>query len=348
MTLSGTTREASLSIRLLWPFARAVEGGSTLVHTLALLGLGAGEFVNADTRLPHRTVMALLKEAVDRTGDRSIGLRAGASVERGDFAALEYAASSCANLRDAILCVSRYMCLLNEAAEIRLTEEGDRAVWRYRVTDGVPQPPEANDFVIACAITFARMYADVPGSVDLEGSLIEVHFTHAEATDAAGYKQFFGLDVKLGMPDNACVFTRSSLEMPMRRANATFHVAFEAYAKELAERLRGQQSVAGRAREVVLTQLRSGASGMSSVARTMGMSVATLRRRLQVENTTHSEILDRVRYDLAKAYLLDLGLSIREIAFLLGYSHAKAFYNAFKRWSGGASPAEYRAQRTKR
>jgi AraC-like DNA-binding protein len=347
VTLTGPPRETSLSIRLLWPFARVLPGSSALVHTLALLGLGPGEFVNSDTRLPHRTVMALLTGLVERTGDRSIGLRAGASVERGDFAALEYAASSCANLREAILCVSRYMCLLNEAAEIQLSEQGDRALWRYRITDGVPQPAEANDFVVACAITFARMYAAAPESSEVPGALIEVHFTHKEATDAALYARFFGTDVKLGMPDNACIFARNSLDAPMDRANATFHVAFEAYAKELVERLRGQQSVAGRAREVILTQLRSGASGMSSIAHTMGMSVATLRRRLEAERTTHSEILDSVRYDLAKAYLLDLELSIREIAFLLGYSHAKAFYNAFKRWSDGSSPAEYRAQRAR-
>jgi AraC-like DNA-binding protein len=336
--------EALLSIRLLWPFVRVVSGDPELAETLALLELGAGEFVNAETRIPHRVVMALLTALVHRTGDRSIGLRAGASVERGDFAALEYAASSCANLREAILCVSRYMCLLNEAAEIGMTERGDRAIWRYRTTDGIPQPPEANDFVIASAITFARMYADVPDASDVPGPLIEVHLTHAEATDPAGYARIFATEVKLGMPENACVFDRSSLEAPMRSANAKFHVAFEAHARELAERLRGRQGVASRVREVVLAQLRSGNFSMASVARSLGLSVATLRRRLEAEGTSHSEILDRVRYDLAKAYLSDPSLSIREIAFLLGYSHAKGFYNAFKRWTDGASPAEYRTQ----
>ncbi len=348
MTRTGPPHEALLSIRLLWPFVRVMSGEADLVQTLGFLGLGAGEFVDAETRLPHRSVMALLTALVDRTGDRSIGLRAGASVERGDFAALEYAASSCANLREAILCVSRYMCLLNESAEIELTEQGDRAVWRYRTTDGVPQPPEANDFVIASAVTFARMYAEAPGSLDAPGPLIEVHFTHPEATDAAGYARIFATNVKLGMPENACVFTRGSLETPMRGANVRFHVAFEAYASELAEKLRGRQGVASRVREGVLAQLRSGNSGMASVARSLGMGVATLRRRLEAESTTYSEILDRVRYDLAKAYLSDSALSIREVAFLLGYSHAKAFYNAFKRWTDGASPADYRTQHATR
>ena len=228
-------------------------------------------------------------------------MRAGASLEHGDFAALEYAANSCVNLRDAILCVSRYMCLLNEAAEIGLTERGDRALWHYRVTDGVAQPPWKRMIsVVACAITFARMHAGAPEVLEAPSSLLEVHFTHKEATDAAAYARFFNAEVKFGMPYNAHVISRSPLETPMRRANAKFHVAFEAHAKELTERLRDQQSVAGRTRAVALAQPRSGQAGMTSVARAMGMSVATLRRRLDAERTTHSEILDRVRHDLAK------------------------------------------------
>ena len=54
------------------------------------------------------------------------------------------------------------MNLLNEAADVTLREEGDRAIWEYRINDGVPQVPAANDFVVASAITFARMYADLP------------------------------------------------------------------------------------------------------------------------------------------------------------------------------------------
>jgi AraC-like DNA-binding protein len=330
--------ESSLSIRLLWAFARVTSADPELIGTLASHGIGPSEFANPETRLPHSAVMALLTQLVRSRGDQAIGLRAGSSMEHGDFDALEYAARSCADLREAIGCISRYMGLLNEAAEISLHEEGDRAVWRYRITDGVPQPPAANDFVVACAITFARMYADLPEMP------MEVHLMHPEATDSAAYAQLFGANVKLGMPHNACVFARSLLARPMQRANRSIHIAFETHAKELAERLRGQQGAAGRVREVVLARLRSGRCSMASVARAMGMSIATLRRRLEEEGTTHSEILDRVRYDLAKVYLSDSRVSVREIAFLLGYSHPKAFYNAFRRWTRGSSPAEYRAE----
>jgi AraC-like DNA-binding protein len=279
--------------------------------------------------------MELLQAQIDRTGDKGLGLRAGSSFEHGDFDVLESAARSCATLRDAVRCISRYACLLNDACEITLREEGDRSVWAFRLTDGVPNVPAGNDFALACAVTFARTYADLP-----EGPL-EVHVTHDEPTDPEGYARVFGSDVKLGMPRNACIFPSSILAMPMRRAARELHLAFEARAKELVDRLKSQQGVAGRVRDVVVNELRSGESSMRSVARALAMSPATLRRRLAAEGTTHTAILDEVRFDLAKAYLSDESLSTREVAFLLGYSQAKAFYEAFRRWSG-ASPADYR------
>jgi AraC-like DNA-binding protein len=334
--------ERSLSIRLLRPFARVTAGDATLLLALQRSGVGPDELGDPETRLPHRAVMTLLQELVSAKNDPSIGLRAGSSVEPGDFDALEYAARSCADFRGAIGCQSRYMRVLNEAAQTDLREEGDRATWEFRIVDGVQQVPAANDFVVACAITFSRMYAD-----GFPEHPREVHLMHLDATDPGGYARVFGPNVKLGMPHNACVFDRRLLNLPMRRADPTVSMEFEALTRALAERLRVQQGVAARVRELVFSRLRSRQSGMASVGSAMGVSVATLRRRLAEEGTTHSEILDGVRRDLAMLYLCDSRMPIREIAFLLGYAQSNAFLNAFRRWTAGMAPADYRAQHRK-
>jgi len=346
VTSAPPARECTLSIRLLWPFVRIAladpEIVAPLLGAVERLGVGATDFANPEIRLPHRAVMALLQQLVDLSGDPSMGLRAGCGVETGDFDALEYAARCTVDLRGAIDCLSRYMNLINEAAQVALREEGDHAIWDFRITDGVQQVAAANDFVVSTAMTLARMYADVPEDVSLE-----VHLMHAQATDPSAYARVFGENVKLGMPQNAWVFPRSLLALPMRLADPNVHIAFEARARELAERLRGQQGIAGRAREIVFAQLRAGNASMASVAKAMAMSVATLRRRLEAEGTTHSEILDRLRSDLAMIYLSESRLSVREIAFLLGYSQSRAFHNAFRRWTDGSTPVDYRTKHQK-
>ncbi len=71
------------------------------------------------------------------------------------------------------------------------------------------------------------------------------------------------------------------------------------------------------------------------------MSAATLKRRLNIEGTTYSEILDEVRRDLALRHLADRRLSIAKVALRLGFSNASAFGRAFKRWMG-MTPIAYR------
>src|SRR4029079_4607119 len=95
---SVLSRQATLSIRLIWPFARlAVASGQSMEALEAIrqkIGLDTGNFGNPDTRIPHQAVMDTLEATVKVSGDPTIGLRAGANVDPGDFDVVEYAARS--------------------------------------------------------------------------------------------------------------------------------------------------------------------------------------------------------------------------------------------------------------
>ena len=75
----------------------------------------------------------------------------------------------------------------------------------------------------------------------------------------------------------------------------------------------------------------------------LGLSQRTFARRLSLEGHTFSEVLEKLRSDLAERYLTDESLSISKIAWLLGYQEVSAFTHAFKRWTG-RTPREARAQ----
>ena len=82
---------------------------------------------------------------------------------------------------------------------------------------------------------------------------------------------------------------------------------------------------------------------MELMAGRMAMSVPTLRRRLDQEGTTFSDIVDEIRKELAERYLREPSMAVSEVAFLLGFSSESAFHRAFRRWTGIA-PSEYRAR----
>jgi AraC-like DNA-binding protein len=148
--------------------------------------------------------------------------------------------------------------------------------------------------------------------------------------------------VTYGAPYNGFVFRRERLSVPLAQSNPRMQNAFELHAKQLLERLKHRAGVAGRVREEVASQLGSGPVSMESTSRRLAMSVATLRRRLEEEGTTFSEVVEELRKHLAEQYLTEPRPAISEIAFLLGFSDVASFDRAFKRWRG-VSPRKFRA-----
>jgi AraC-like DNA-binding protein len=334
--------ERRKSARLLLPFVRVIGQAPEVVREMHREGIGPGEIARPETRLSHRRVMELIDRWERATNDPSIGIRAGLGVEPGELETMELAARCCATFREGILCSARYIHLINEAADVSLVESGDVALWRFRVTDGVRQARAANDFVLACAAKFSRRYAGIATPPH------EVHFMHDPPADLSPYARFRST-LRFGMPHNGFVFDRRHLDRPMARANEDLREAFETYARELSERLGPGSSSRGRvrarARDVVVDQLRRGEMCMEAVAASLAMSVPTLRRRLEDEGTTFSDLVDEIRRELAEQLLRDPRRTISEIAFMLGFSHAPAFHKAFRRWTG-STPSEHRAKTT--
>jgi AraC-like DNA-binding protein len=334
LTLTGG---AGVSVRLVWPFLRATGTGPADLGILARAGIQPESFARPETRIPHRVAMQLIEAGVRGTGDRALGLRAGEQVEAGDFEVLEYAARSCPNLRQAIHCVNRYLGLMHDGAQAALVEEGEVAIWRYRIGDADPQPAAVDDFVVAAAVVTLRRWT---GIADLA---LEVHLQHEEAGDPEAYTRIFRAPVRHGRPYNAVVLPRALLDAPMLRANSGLSAAFQAQARWQLQRMGSSDSTEARVRQLLASGLSGGVPSMETAARALTISVATLRRRLQDEGTSFSRIVDETRWDLAQRYLRSPGVKIGDVAFLLGFSHAPALHKAFRRWAT-MTPREYRAR----
>lgn len=320
---------------MIWPYVRLARSYPRALPTLPDVGLDAAQYANPDTRIPHRLAIDLLNASVASSGDSTLGLRAAELIEPGDFDVLEYAARSSATLRESIQCIARYTRLMHDAAEVTLEETRDLAILRYRVTDGVPQPPATNDFVTSVLVRHGWQYAG------RKEPLREIQFTHAPTSYLLEYARIFDTKITFGAPRNAIVVSRAWLDTPLVRANPRVSAAFERQVRHLLGKLQENHSIAGRVRELLFAQLSHGDTSMESVARKLAMSVATLRRRLAEEHVSFSEIVDGLREELARRYLSEQEQATSEVAFLLGFSDVVAFHKAFRRWTG-MTPAEFR------
>lgn len=89
----------------------------------------------------------------------------------------------------------------------------------------------------------------------------------------------------------------------------------------------------------ILELLKHGVRSQDEVASTLGMSVATLRRKLRSLGTNYRNLLDEVGSELSLTALRETQ-SIGDVAEQLGYCDERSFKRAFRRWHG-MSPAAF-------
>jgi AraC-like DNA-binding protein len=323
-------RALTVSTRLLQPFYKLLASyqltSRAQLETLRALG--------PDARVPVDTAYALLSTAVELTGDRDLGLKAGRIFDFDDGGPPIYAASSANTLRAAIEVIGRYMALLTDATGYRLSIEGERAVVRLENT--VEAPRAAADFQASAVRTHHRR----THPIDLPG--LEWSFLHERPASTEEYERTFGeTPLHFSAAYLGFSFDARSLDIPLRTADARLHEQVLRQIEAALAEVPPVDTVAGDVRKAIVRDLASARLSVAHVAQELSMSRRTLARRLQTEGTSFSELVDDTRRRMAQHYLADSARSVAQIALVLGFSEVATFYRAFRRWTQ-MTPIEYR------
>jgi AraC-like DNA-binding protein len=330
--LIGSGRDSlCYSARLIRPFLELL-GRIEASHTSVAL-----HSLDLDDRIPIAVAHALLEAVIQSTGDQDLGLKAGCLMSLGDCGVLDYAMTSAATVRDAIEVARRFRRLLDDALEIRLEIEGERAY--LRIESQVVLPRAASDFMLTA------FYKDFAHAVDIYVPELECWFTHAQPADSSEYQRTFGAaKVRFAAPCTALVFSSERLRAPLSGADSKLHALLSKQAELMLAELPQSQSLTEKVRALIMKELPRVQPNAARVASQLRMSSRTLGRRLEDEGTNFRSLLDDLRRGLALNYLTKPQMALSEVAFLLGFSEVAAFHRAFRRWTS-QTPLEYRRSR---
>ncbi|PSC05151.1 hypothetical protein SLNSH_10050 [Alsobacter soli] len=168
----------------------------------------------------------------------------------------------------------------------------------------------------------------------------EVLLSRSRPDDVAPYRRVFDAPLRFDSEVNALLLPTSLMDRRIKGADPALYRYLKRQI-ETAEAMNSRPFVEDVSRAIRLS-LRQGAPTADDVARALGLNKRTLTRRLAAEDSTFSELLSGIRFDMAKRLLLSSTMPLSEIALLLGYSEASAFTRAFRDWSG-ESPQQWRS-----
>lgn len=158
---------------------------------------------------------------------------------------------------------------------------------------------------------------------------------------ASRYAGLFGCEPRFGCARSRLEIAPDWLARPMPGHDPA---AFAQLRAQLDQHARQETLDTVAAIERLLARPGGMALSIAQLARSLDLSARTLRRRLDEAGTSFRAISGRVRAQAARELLEDGGLTVAEAGQRLGFSDARAFRRAFKRWQGQA-PGELRASR---
>ncbi len=292
---------------------------------------------NPTHRYPRRCAAELLNATVKVTGETAVGIKVGMTHRPKTLLDIGYAFTLCDNLKDVMALNQRFQPLIQQIGTTQLDVE-DHSAW-LRWTPLY----EDRDFYAEFTEMIFTGYAAIGRWLlwDQDAPILSMHFRHSAPDNTDMQKSLFCENLIYDSDIDGIEFVSRAVKVPMpNRDPKLLSILTERLEKKL-DQLHAPISIAKETMICVQTLLPEGRPSISKVAKIMGMSERTLRRRLKDEGQTYNSVLENARKDACEAYMRSETFRQTDIALALGYSDQTAFSRAFKGWHKN-TPTEYR------
>jgi AraC-like DNA-binding protein len=308
--------------------------GADPAAVLKTAGLSLELFDSPDNRISHATRSRLFSRCVAMTGCRHFGLLVGEQAGLPSLGLVGLLAKYSPDVGSALRSLVRFFHLHNPAATIELAVDGGRSTLSYDAErlDG-ESSDQVGDGVVAVMLNIMR------GLCGDDWVPIEARFAHRPPQDVGAYRRLLRAPVRFDAERYAIVFATRWLSWPLAEVDRDLLRLLQQRIDEL--ELRHADDFPSQVRGVLRSALLTDSAGAEHVAALFSMHARTMHRRLANSGTGFRELVEEVRFSIARQMLEDSARPVGGIADLLGYTDPSAFTRAFRRWSG-VTPAHWR------
>jgi AraC-like DNA-binding protein len=306
-----------------------------VVPVLHRLGMGVGDLEHLPERLSPTALRDLWEAVTEATNVRGFGVRIADLVQLDEFARFGDIVATSATLGDALMRGLRLGRLISETVSLSAELGTRRVVLTLQVLHKGKLHPESVEFLLGTIVTFGRRITG------MDADPLEVRLAHERPRDPSLIQQFFGCPVIFGAGENAIVLDSAALLTPVILHDPERCAELQREAEALLADLVQPGAFRSDVVTAISREISDGDPSIERVAARLSLHPKTLGRRLRTDGVTYRQLLDEVRFRLARSYLEQPELTVTEIAFRLAYSDKRAFNRAFRRWTGRA-PDPYR------
>lgn len=294
--------------------------------------------VDTGSGAPGSAADDLLARGATQLEDDAIGLHVAERIPIGALGLLDYAFCASASLRDGLERLARQYAVATGRDALVLVDEGAQAKLVFASAAGAR--PRRHEVELVLAIVVSRMRHAVAGGVPID----QARFAHAPPPRSGAHEAFFAGPVFFDAGEDAIVFARALLDRPLQTASPELVALVDHRMPDLVPASARSDTLLERVRRAVGELLDERECGLSPLAQRLRVRRRTLQRELRRRATSHTAILDDVRRERALV-LLTQERTVAEVAELLGFSEAGAFFRAFRRWTGTSPKAFVAASR---
>ncbi len=321
-----------------------VARGLRRSHLVRDSGLTEASFRRRDGRLPDVVAFELLAQLAAQLKEPSVALGIAQSARIEQLNVLGFALMTAGDLRQTLDRLVANAALITDSGRWSYVERAELVEVRWERFGAFRRGMTlANELAIATFVQQMRGVAAGPHFAPRR-----VTFAHRAPEDASAYASFFRCPVRFSARVDGLAFPSSMLSHKPRLAAEVLGGFLGRLADEAAGEIASAQGAELEAlKAAIRDELEGGLPRMGHLAKRLGASERTLRRKLEAAGRSFRELVEEVRRARAGQLLATSTLSVAEVALEVGFSDSPAFSRAFRRWTG-ESPRAYRSRLTQR